>query len=232
MLKKFAGLAGLALILLVALVASKRVDAVTSAPVPVSPVLNPCTRFSAAGVVDDASALFSQNGVLNVRFSYQQTTDSSGRLLHCFMTPEGLEDPTLHVNPGDRLQITVTNNTPPAPFGELFNPPNCGDNTVQFTPPASGITSVGSSVNIHYHGTNVTPGCGGDNVTKTLINSGSPFQYSFTFPTNEPPGLYWYHPHVHGLAERDLWAALPGLCSSTESRMCSPKSKACVSGSS
>jgi len=47
-------------------------------------------------------------------------------------------------------------------------------------------------------------------VTKTLINSGSTFQYSFTFPTDEPPGLYWYHPHVHGLAERDLLGGATG----------------------
>ena len=112
--------------------------------------------------------------------------------------------------PGDTLNITVTNNTPPQPFGEPFNAPNCGDNTVEFTPPANGIASVGSSVNIHYHGTNVTPQCGGDNVTKTLINSGTTFQYSFTFPSNEPPGLYWYHPHVHGLAERDLLGGATG----------------------
>jgi len=59
-------------------------------------------------------------------------------------------------------------------------------------------------VNIHYHGTNVSPACGGDNVTKTIINSGSTFQYGFSVPTDEPPGLYWYHPHIHGLAERDV----------------------------
>lgn len=47
-------------------------------------------------------------------------------------------------------------------------------------------------------------------MTKTLINSGSTFQYSFTFPLNEPPGVYWYHPHVHGLAERDLLGGATG----------------------
>ena len=177
---------------------------------PVQPVSNPCTRFTAGSVVHQPPALFSQNGVLNVRFSYQQTTDAVGRLLHCFMTEDGIEEPTLHVMPGDTLNITVTNNTPPQPLGEPFNGPNCGDTTVEFTPPATGISSIGSSVNIHYHGTNVTPQCGGDNVTKTLINSGSTFQYSFTFPNNEPPGLYWYHPHVHGLAERDLLGGAAG----------------------
>jgi FtsP/CotA-like multicopper oxidase with cupredoxin domain len=187
---------------------------------PVQPVNNPCQRFTAGGTIHQPPAFFSQNGVLNVRFSYQQTTDSVGRLLHCFMTEDGIEEPTLHVNPGDTLNITVTNNTPAQPYGETFNAPNCGDTTVQFpttSPPLqpgqqnpNGIASVGSSVNIHYHGTNVTPQCGGDNVTKTLINSNSTFQYSFTFPTNEPPGLYWYHPHVHGLAERDLLGGATG----------------------
>jgi FtsP/CotA-like multicopper oxidase with cupredoxin domain len=180
-------------------------------PKPVAPVPNPCTpRFTAGGIVHNPPALYSSNGVLNVRFSYQQTTDSVGRLLHCFMTDTGVQEPTLHVNPGDTLNITVTNNTPPQPFGETFVAPNCGDARIQYTPPPSGITSTGSSVNLHYHGTNVTPQCGGDNVTKTLINSNTTFQYSFTFPLDEPPGLYWYHPHVHGLAERDLLGGATG----------------------
>ena len=106
---------------------------------PVHPVANPCQRFAAGSVVNQSPALFSQNGVLNVRFSYQQTTDAQGRLLHCLMTDTGLEEPTLHVNPGDTLNITVTNNTPPQALGEMFNAPNCGDNTVEFTPPANGI---------------------------------------------------------------------------------------------
>ena len=180
-------------------------------PNPVAPVPNPCApRFAAGSLIQNPPALYSSNGVLNVRFSYQQTTDSVGRLLHCFMTDTGLQEPTLHVNPGDTLNITVTNHTPPQPFGETFVGPNCGDATIQYTPPPSGITSTGSSVNLHYHGTNVTPQCGGDNVTKTLINSETTFQYSFTFPLDEPPGLYWYHPHVHGLAERDLLGGATG----------------------
>ena len=178
---------------------------------PVQPVANPCPRPAAGGVVQQPPALFSRNGVLNVRFSYEQTTDAQGRLLHCLMTDTGIEEPTLHVKPGDRLKITVTNNTPPQPLGEMFNAPNCGDITVEFTPPTNGINSVGSAMNIHYHGTNVSPLCGGDNVTKTIINSGSTFQYNFTFPTDAPPGMYWYHPHIHGLGERDVLGGATGV---------------------
>ena len=184
--------------------------ATDSHPAPVAPVPNPCPRFKAGSVVQQPPALSSSNGVLNVRFSYQQTTDSVGRLLHCFMTEDGLESPTLHVNPGDTLNLTVTNNTPASPLGELLDPPNCGDTTSEFTPPSNGIASVGSSMNIHYHGTNVSPRCHGDNVTRTLINSGSTFQYNFRFPIDAPPGLYWYHPHVHGLTERDVLGGASG----------------------
>jgi FtsP/CotA-like multicopper oxidase with cupredoxin domain len=187
----------------------------TASPTPVPPVANACQRFAAGSVVHNPPALFSQNGVLNVQFSYQTTTDSAGRQLFCFMTPSGLENPTLHVNAGDTLNITVTNNTPFNPVGdttEVFNAPTCGDTTfeAQNTTNAAGFTMTGGSMNIHYHGTNTSPACHGDNVVKTLVNPGSTFSYSLQFPTNEPPGLYWYHPHVHGLAEAAVQGGASG----------------------
>jgi FtsP/CotA-like multicopper oxidase with cupredoxin domain len=54
---------------------------------------------------------------------------------------------------------------------------------------------------MHFHGTNTTPACHGDQVIHTIVNSGESFQYTLKIPSNEPPGLYWYHPHVHGIAE-------------------------------
>ena len=183
-------------------------------PTPVAPVAHACQRFPAGSVVSQPPALFSQNGVLNVSFSYQTTTDAVGRQLFCFMTPSGLENPTLHVNPGDTLNVTVTNNTPAVvpTTTEHFNPPNCGDTTEVALNPANTAlnTMTGGSMNIHYHGTNTTPGCHGDNVVKTLVNPGSTFAYSLQFPTTEPPGLYWYHPHVHGLAESAVQGGASG----------------------
>jgi FtsP/CotA-like multicopper oxidase with cupredoxin domain len=143
--------------------------------------------------------LSSSNGVLNVRFSYQTTFDSNGRQLFCFMTPNGLENPTLQINPGDHLVITVTNNTSGGMNPMTLNPPNCGDSVMNT-----------ASLNIHYHGTNTSPTCGQDEVIKTIINPGETFQYNVAFPSNEPPGLYWYHPHVHGIAETALLGGASG----------------------
>jgi FtsP/CotA-like multicopper oxidase with cupredoxin domain len=167
---------------------------------PVHAVANPCPRAVAGSVVQQPPALFSSHGVLNVQFSYQQTTDQYGRTLFCLTTPSGLEEPTLHVNPGDTLNITVTNNTPASPVQEVYNAPNCG---------ATSMT--GTSTNIHYHGTNTSPACGADNVTRTLINSGQTFHYSVAFPSSETAGLYWYHAHVHGIAESSVQGGATGL---------------------
>src|SRR5436305_1859711 len=62
----------------------------SSAPAPVPPVADPCPRsFAAGGVVQNPPALFSSNGVLNVRFSYQHRIDANDpqHEMLCFMTP-------------------------------------------------------------------------------------------------------------------------------------------------
>jgi FtsP/CotA-like multicopper oxidase with cupredoxin domain len=195
----FTLLAGLALSLLGSACLFAQTVTTTAMPSPIRPVANPCPRFAAGSVVHQPAALFSQNGTLSVQFSYQTTTDFAGRTLFCFMTPSGLENPTLHVKPGDHLIVTVTNNTPAQPLTMALNPPNCG------------ATKMGnSSLNIHYHGTNTSPTCHQDEVIKTIINSGETFQYNVAFPANEPPGLYWYHPHVHGIAEAALLGGASG----------------------
>ena len=170
-----------------------------AAQVPVAPVSNACPRPSAGDVVRNPPSLFSGNGVLRVDFSYQTRLDADGRTLFCFMTPGGMQNPTLHVRPGDHLKIKVTNNTPASAVQMVVPSPTCG---------ATVMTA--SSMNIHYHGTNTSPTCGQDEVIHTTINTGETFQYDLAFPTNEPPGLYWYHPHVHGIAEAAVQGGASG----------------------
>ena len=58
------------------------------------------------------------------------------------------------------------------------------------------------STNLHFHGLNVPPTCHQDDVLDTLIQPGTPgFGFKIQIPKDEPPGLYWYHPHVHGFTE-------------------------------
>jgi FtsP/CotA-like multicopper oxidase with cupredoxin domain len=165
---------------------------------------NPCPRYAAGSPVTQPPSLFSRNGVLNVNLAYNTTTDSQGRTLYCFTTPNGLESPTLYVNPGDTLTVNVTNNLPaPASAGNMAPTTNASE-------VCGAATQDASSVNVHYHGTNTSPACHADQVIHTLINSGQSFTYNLVFPHNEPPGLYWYHPHVHGLAEAAVQGGASG----------------------
>jgi FtsP/CotA-like multicopper oxidase with cupredoxin domain len=154
-----------------------------------------CPRFAPGSTVTNPPALYSQNGSLIVNFWYNTQQDAQGRTLYCFTTPQGTESPTLHIHPGDHLIINVKNNLPaPTDSGDMQMTTNATD--------VCGASAMNSaSVNIHYHGTNTSPTCHSDEVIHTLINSGETFTYDVAFPFDEPPGVYWYHPHVHGISE-------------------------------
>ena len=163
-----------------------------------------CTRFAAGSTVTEPAALFSRNGVLRVNLRYNTFPDENGNPKYCFTTPGGEESPTLHVRPGDRLVVKIKNNLPrPTEANSmkmLISGPNvCGAREMN-----------DASVNIHYHGTNTSPKCGQDEVIRTIVNPGQTFTYNLTFPADEPPGLYWYHPHIHGLSEAAVQGGASG----------------------
>lgn len=165
-----------------------------------------CARPAAGSVIAAPPDLYSNGGSLSVSFNYVTNPDAEGRTLYCYVTPDGLESPTLHVKPGDTLNITLTNKVRP-PKGQdpaMDAKMNARMNTMNADMEVSKRCGAGQmnaeSVNLHFHGANVTPACHGDEVIHTLVNSGQTFAYSVQFPKDEPPGLYWYHPHVHGMS--------------------------------
>ena len=165
-----------------------------------------CARYSVGSVVSAPPELESQNGVLEVTMKFLTVTDSQGLVRYCYVTDSGLEAPTLRVSPGDQLIIHFQNML-------AASSANAGDNMagMKMTLSADDATTgtspgcngtMGTNVtNIHFHGTNVAPVCGQDEVVHTLVQPGQSFDYDVQIPTNEPPGLYWYHPHPHGISE-------------------------------
>ncbi len=46
---------------------------------------------------------------------------------------------------------------------------------------------------------------------RTSIQPGDPpFEYRFRIPSDEPPGLYWYHPHIHGFSKAQVLGGASG----------------------
>ena len=183
----------------------------------------PCPRFEKGAVISEPKQLFSRDGVLRVALSYQTRTDAGGATFFCFMSPDGTQSPTMHVRPGDELLITLKNELPASmqPSFKLRSMPGmkgmAGMASMpelaiagEANPNCGGMMMTASSVNMHFHGTNAPPVCHQDEVLKTLINAGETFQYDVHFPYDEPPGLYWYHPHIHGISEAALQGGASG----------------------
>ena len=159
-------------------------------------------RPDLGAVVRDALSLNSVNGVLDAELIMRHSVDTSGYTHYCYnyKTDKGdVEAPTLRLNPGDQLLLKVKDEIESDDSGGMspmgFMSPSgqtCGD---------AGTPTV-SSTNVHFHGLNVPPICHQDDVLTTLIQPGKPaFEFNIQIPKNEPPGLYWYHPHIHGFTE-------------------------------
>jgi FtsP/CotA-like multicopper oxidase with cupredoxin domain len=68
-----------------------------------------------------------------------------------------------------------------------------------------------TSTNLHFHGLTIPPTCHQDEVLLTSIQpEDPPFQYRFRIPADEPPGLYWYHPHIHGFSKQQVSGGASG----------------------
>ena len=63
--------------------------------------------------------------------------------------------------------------------------------------------------NLHFHGSHVSPKGNSDNVLLN-IKPGENFDYEFKLPENHPPGLYWYHPHMHEYTDNQVNGGMAG----------------------
>ena len=166
---------------------------------------NPCPRFPVGSQIQQPLDLFSSGGILNVALQYQTMVDEQGLTRFCFTTLDGKQSPTLHVTPGDHLILTLTNlvraDAPGLPEMHMHQGMDMELSSSDRTVLCAAANMTPSSVNVHYHGTNISPTCHSDEVIHTMVNSGESFTYNITFPTDEPPGLDWYHPHIHGISE-------------------------------
>jgi FtsP/CotA-like multicopper oxidase with cupredoxin domain len=175
-------------------------------------------RPGPATVINNPFDVFSSGGVLNASFTMKSVLLGFLEECYIYQSPTGaVEAPTLRLNPGDQLILNLTDRLtylPPPPPGpqrpgaaasmQMANMPGMA------TPggtrnPCNGGTMVATSTNIHFHGLNIPPKCHQDEIINTVIqNTDSAFEYNFQVPLNDSPGMYWYHPHVHGTATLQL----------------------------
>ena len=169
-----------------------------------------CPRPVAGSIVEEPEDLRSSNGVLEVELTAWDTVDATGATRYCYADSAGRESPNLRVSPGDLVVLHLKNSLKdpghggPAEAHAHMHRPASGD------PCTSGVMSA-VSTNLHFHGLTIPPVCHQDDVMKTSVQPGdAPFEYRFRIPDDEPPGLYWYHPHIHGFSKDQLLGGASG----------------------
>ncbi len=71
------------------------------------------------------------------------------------------------------------------------------------------VNHLPQATNIHFHGLEVSPKGHGDD-SMHMVGPGQSWDYDIPIPKDHPPGLYWFHTHGHGFAERQLMGGLSG----------------------
>jgi FtsP/CotA-like multicopper oxidase with cupredoxin domain len=179
----------------------------------------PCARPSSGSVVAEPEDLRSHNGVLKVELTAYNARESDGSIRYCFVDENGQESPTLRAKPGDLVILTLKNdlkdlgpssaNSASAPA--LQQHMNMSAEGGKQSDSCAAEMMARDSTNLHFHGLTVPPVCHQDDVLHTSIQPGDPpFEYRFRIPDNEPPGLYWYHPHIHGFTKEQVLGGASG----------------------
>jgi FtsP/CotA-like multicopper oxidase with cupredoxin domain len=177
-----------------------------------SPVLamsdDVCSRGAVGSAVPEPEDLRSRNGELRVELAFRGFVDSQGQTRYCYIDKAGNQSPTLRVKPGDRLTLMLRNELSASSDAGIHKMAGHAGPSVQ---DCAGGQMTATSTNLHFHGLVIPPVCHQDDTLKTLVQpSPLPFEYSFQIPWNQPPGLYWYHPHVHGFTKEQVLGGASG----------------------
>jgi FtsP/CotA-like multicopper oxidase with cupredoxin domain len=153
----------------------------------------------------------SSRGVLRADLGIYNERKPDGEVRYCYRTPQGHESPTLRVRPGDLVVLRLTNHLSSLqPDATNTHHNHAAAEPGAPDPCSSGVMSA-TATNLHFHGMAIPPACHQDEVLKTSIQPGAaPFEYRFRVPNTQPPGLYWYHPHIHGFGSAQLTGGASG----------------------
>ncbi len=179
-----------------------------------------CPRPAVGSVVSAPADLRSEHGELKLDLQIQNVREKDGSVRYCYSMPNGAQAPTLRLHPGDRLVLRLKNKLqdvdPVAAAAEkAMSQSICAAKPKEVVAKARNACESGAmtavSTNLHFHGMTMPPVCHQDEVLHTSVQpEDGVFEYRFQIPKDEPPGLYWYHPHIHGFSARQAQGGASG----------------------
>src|SRR5215213_6113044 len=128
---------------------------------------------------------------LRVDYAY---ADTGGYRLSLRTYEGAIPGPTLRLQPGEVLRVTLVNDLPPNRAEVPLN---------------TDLPHNFNSTNVHVHGLHVSPSGNADNVLRSM-EPGQSYDIEIALPADHPRGTYWYHPHHHGSADVQISSGMAG----------------------
>jgi FtsP/CotA-like multicopper oxidase with cupredoxin domain len=177
----------------------------------------PCPHYPAGTEIPEPEDRRSAHGELRVTLTIRNSLDPDGHMRYCYADEQGNLAPTLRLAPGDTLILTLKNEMT-LPSADAMSKKTAAASHVGHADPRGsrhdpclGGQMTPYSANLHFHGLSVPPVCHQDETLNTVVQPGDPpFEYRIRISATQPPGLYWYHPHVHGFSEDQVLGGASG----------------------
>lgn len=127
----------------------------------------------------------------------------------------------LQLQAGDHLKIRLVNHLPPAPNDAVHmlndlgllaaNPTNLHTHGMIVEPrqAGNGDPTYGDYVYVYGYPAGLMPPVASQH--PGLDYTDQPIDYDIYLPPNHPSGIYWFHPHVHGLSLNQITAGMSGV---------------------
>jgi len=164
-----------------------------------------CARPQIGSIVEEPTDVRSKDGILEISLTALNAPQPDGTTRFCLVDERGWESPNLRVHSGDTVAIHLKNGMTEAVGAEIGH-----SHAPTGTACTDTITMSAASTNLHFHGLTIPPVCHQDDVLKTSLRPGESFEYRFRIPEDQPPGLYWYHPHIHGFSKQQMLGGASG----------------------
>ena len=149
-------------------------------------------------LVNGVPTSFPTTGFLTYAWEINDGSNTVNGIANSATTGDSYTGPTLKVNRGDTLRITLLN--------ELDNLGNLGITSVE-----DGTTVITEMpLNNHVHGLHISPNGSSDNVILTMP-AGQGFVYEYKISEYQPDGLYWIHPHNHEYSTQEVYRGLSSM---------------------
>ena len=139
---------------------------------------------------------------------------------------ETSQAPLIRVHPGERFAVRVVDEMDgPAPGAELAASalPSCKPMAMPAMPPQLAIGYMNhviesrpmppmaeNDVNVHFHGFE-GPAVQENVFLSALSTPAHACEFEIAVPSTQPPGTYFYHPHIHGIAGDEVAGGLAGV---------------------